>query len=122
MQTSERRMRSILDASSRNNSISVQSLVSNNKMEIQSVIVSKPYPVSTNSTTSTYRGIGHSIARLAESENNDNQLATNHAQFYGNSRIQIPLIIITNNFHAIVILCDAFVIAVLFWYLLQSVI
>ncbi|XP_026824235.1 protein capicua homolog isoform X2 [Ooceraea biroi] len=72
----------ITDAGSRNNSISVQSLVSNNKMEIQSVIVSKPYPVSTNSTTSTYRGIGHSIARLAESENNDNQLAANHAQFY----------------------------------------
>lgn len=59
-------------------------MVSNNKMEIQSVIVSKPYPVSTNSTTSTYRGIGHSIARLAESENNDNQLVANHAQFYGN--------------------------------------
>ncbi|XP_011053409.1 PREDICTED: putative transcription factor capicua isoform X2 [Acromyrmex echinatior] len=73
------------DAGSRNNSISVQSLVSNNKMEIQSVIVSKPYPaaLSTISTTSTYRGIGHSIARLAESENNnDSQLATNHTQFY----------------------------------------
>lgn len=74
----------ITDANNRNNSISVQNLVPNNKMEIQSVIVSKPYPVSTNSTTSTYRGIGHSIARLAESENSDNQLATNHAQFYGN--------------------------------------
>ncbi|XP_032676177.1 protein capicua homolog isoform X5 [Odontomachus brunneus] len=72
----------ISDAGNRNNSISVQNLVPNNKMEIQSVIVSKPYPVSTNSTTSTYRGIGHSIARLAESENSDNQLATNHAQFY----------------------------------------
>ncbi|XP_011629642.1 putative transcription factor capicua isoform X2 [Pogonomyrmex barbatus] len=74
----------ITDAGSRNNSISVQSLASNNKMEIQSVIVSKPYPatLSTVSNTSTYRGIGHSIARLAESENNDNQLATNHAQFY----------------------------------------
>ncbi|XP_011878026.1 PREDICTED: putative transcription factor capicua isoform X4 [Vollenhovia emeryi] len=74
----------ITDAGSRNNSISVQSLVSNNKMEIQSVIVSKPYStaLSTISTTSTYRGIGHSIARLAESENSDNQLATNHTQFY----------------------------------------
>jgi hypothetical protein len=119
MRTCERRIHSVVDASSRNNSISVQSLVSNNKMEIQSVIVSKPYPVSTNSTTSTYRGIGHSIARLAESENNDNQLATNHAQFYGNSRML--LIIITNNFHAID-MCDAFVIAILFYYLLQSVI
>ncbi|XP_020282979.1 putative transcription factor capicua isoform X3 [Pseudomyrmex gracilis] len=75
----------ITDAGSRNNSISVQSMVSNNKMEIQSVIVSKPYPVSTNSTTSTYRGIGHSIARLAESENNDNQLVANHAQFYASN-------------------------------------
>lgn len=75
----------IIDAGSRNNSVSVQSLVSNNKMEIQSVIVSKPYTVSTNSTTSAYRGhIGHSVARLAEPENSDNQLATNHAQFYGN--------------------------------------
>ncbi|KAL0123954.1 hypothetical protein PUN28_006048 [Cardiocondyla obscurior] len=74
----------ISDAGSRNNSISVQSLVSNNKMEIQSVIVSKPYStaLSTISTTSSYRGIGHSIARLAESENSDNQLATNHTQFY----------------------------------------
>ncbi|XP_071650429.1 uncharacterized protein Cic isoform X3 [Temnothorax longispinosus] len=74
----------ISDASSRNNSISVQSLVSNNKMEIQSVIVSKPYSAAlpTISTTSSYRGIGHSIARLAESENSDNQLATNHTQFY----------------------------------------
>lgn len=67
----------------------MQNLVSNNKMEIQSVIVSKSYPVSTNSTTSTYgRGTGHSIARLAGSENNnlnDNQQTiTNHAQFYGN--------------------------------------
>jgi len=55
-------------------------------MEIQSVIVSKPYStaLSTISTTSTYRGIGHSIARLAESENSDNQLTTNHTQFYGN--------------------------------------
>lgn len=78
------------DAGNRNNSISVQSLVPNNKIqEIQSVIVSKPYSVSTNSTTSTYRGIGHSIARLAESENNDNQLTTNHAQFYGNLYIDI---------------------------------
>ena len=48
-------------------------------METQSVIVSKPYPVSTTSTTSTYRGIGHSITRLAEPEKNEN----NHAQFYG---------------------------------------
>lgn len=50
------------------------------------MIVSKPYSttLSTISTTSTYRGIGHSIARLAESENSDNQLATNHTQFYGN--------------------------------------
>ncbi|XP_070150484.1 protein capicua homolog isoform X2 [Polyergus mexicanus] len=74
----------ITDAGNRNNSIPVQNLVSNNKMEIQSVIVSKSYPVSTNSTTSTYgRGTGHSIARLAGSENNDNQQAiTNHAQFY----------------------------------------
>lgn len=65
----------------------MQNLVSNNKMEIQSVIVSKPYSaatLSTISTTSSYRGIGHSIARLAESENSDNQLATNHTQFYGN--------------------------------------
>jgi len=53
-------------------------------MEIQSVIVSKPYSATLSTTTSTYRGIGHSIARLAESENNDNQLATNHTQFYGN--------------------------------------
>ncbi|EFN68385.1 Putative transcription factor capicua [Camponotus floridanus] len=77
----------ISDASSRNNSIPMQNLVPNNKMEIQSVIVSKSYPVSTNSTTSTYgRGTGHSIARLAGSENNnlnDNQQTiTNHAQFY----------------------------------------
>ncbi|XP_011703161.1 PREDICTED: protein capicua homolog isoform X4 [Wasmannia auropunctata] len=75
----------ITDAGSRSNSISVQSLVSNNKMEIQSVIVSKPpysTALSTISTTSTYRGIGHSIARLAESENSDNQLATNQTQFY----------------------------------------
>ncbi|XP_025993215.1 putative transcription factor capicua isoform X2 [Solenopsis invicta] len=71
-------------AGSRNNSVPMQNLVSNNKTEIQSVIVSKPYStaLSTISTTSTYRGIGHSIARLAESENNDNQLATNHTQFY----------------------------------------
>lgn len=82
----ERIRNSIADAGNRNNSIPVQNLVPNNKMEIQSVIVSKPYPVSTNSTTSTYRGIGHSIARLAESENSDNQLAAaNHAQFYGNT-------------------------------------
>ncbi|KAL6430569.1 hypothetical protein ACFW04_007861 [Cataglyphis niger] len=74
----------ITDAGSRNNSIPVQNLVSNNKMEIQSVIVSKSYPVSTNSTTSTYgRATSHSIARLAGSENNDNQQTiTNHAQFY----------------------------------------
>ncbi|XP_072750573.1 uncharacterized protein Cic isoform X2 [Anoplolepis gracilipes] len=72
----------ITDAGSRNNSISMQNLVSNNK-EIQSVIVSKSYPVSTNSTTSTYgRGNAHSIARLAGSENNDNQAITNNAQFY----------------------------------------
>jgi len=61
-------------------------------MEIQSVIVSKPYPaaLSTISTTSTYRGIGHSIARLAESENNnDSQLATNHTQFYGNLSVNL---------------------------------
>ncbi|XP_067209747.1 protein capicua homolog isoform X3 [Linepithema humile] len=71
----------ITDTNGRNNSIPVQNLVSN-KMEIQSVIVTKPYPVSTNSsTTSTYRGgFGHSIARLAESD--DNQPTTNHAQFY----------------------------------------
>ncbi|XP_025157764.1 putative transcription factor capicua isoform X4 [Harpegnathos saltator] len=76
----------ISDAGNRNNSISVQNLVPNNKMEIQSVIVSKPYPVSTNSTTSTYRGHGgHSIARLTEPENSDNQLTTNHAQFYGSN-------------------------------------
>lgn len=74
----------------------MQNLVSNNKMEIQSVIVSKSYPVSTNSTTSTYgRGTGHSIARLAGSENNnlnDNQQTiTNHAQFYGNIFIYMNL-------------------------------
>ncbi|XP_012530902.1 putative transcription factor capicua isoform X3 [Monomorium pharaonis] len=70
-------------ALSRNNLVSVQNLVSNNKMETQSVIVSKPYSttLSTISPT-TYRGINHSIARLAEPENNDNQLTTNHTQFY----------------------------------------
>ena len=41
--------------------------------------ICKPYPVSTTSTTSTYRGLGHSITRLAEPEKNEN----NHAQFYG---------------------------------------
>lgn len=60
------------------------------------MIVSKSYPVSTNSTTSTYgRGTGHSIARLAGSENNnlnDNQQTiTNHAQFYGNIFIYMNL-------------------------------
>ncbi|XP_076237685.1 putative transcription factor capicua isoform X6 [Calliopsis andreniformis] len=68
------------DAGNRN--ISSQGLVSGNKMETQSVIVSKPYSVSTTSTTSTYRGIGHPIARLAEPEKNENQVGTNHAQFY----------------------------------------
>lgn len=71
----------ILDAGSRN--ISSQNLISGTKVEAQSVIVSKHYPVSTNSTTSPYRGISHSIARLAESDKNDTQLASNHAQFYG---------------------------------------
>ncbi|KAG7206273.1 hypothetical protein KM043_003656 [Ampulex compressa] len=70
----------ISDAGNRN--ISVQSLVSNSKMETQSVIVTKPYSGTTTSTTSTYRGIGHSIARLAEPEKNDHQMGTNHAQFY----------------------------------------
>lgn len=71
----------IIDAGNRN--ISSQGLVSGNKMETQSVIVSKPYSVSTTSTTSTYRGIGHSITRLAESEKGENQVGNNHAQFYG---------------------------------------
>ncbi|XP_076750311.1 putative transcription factor capicua isoform X6 [Xylocopa sonorina] len=70
----------ISDAGNRN--ISSQGLVSGNKMETQSVIVSKPYSVSTTPTTSTYRGIGHPIARLAELEKNENQIGTNHAQFY----------------------------------------
>ncbi|XP_060817869.1 putative transcription factor capicua isoform X3 [Bombus pascuorum] len=70
----------ISDAGNRN--ISSQGLVSGNKMETQSVIVSKPYSVSTTSTTSTYRGIGHSITRLAESEKSENQVGNNHAQFY----------------------------------------
>lgn len=70
-----------VDAGNRN--ISSQGLVSGIKMETQSVIVSKPYSVSTTSTTSNYRGIGHPIARLAESEKNENQTGTNHAQFYG---------------------------------------
>ncbi|CAL7948398.1 unnamed protein product [Xylocopa violacea] len=70
----------ISDAGNRN--ISSQGLVSGNKMETQSVIVSKPYSVSTTPTTSTYRGIGHPIARLAELEKNENQMGTNHAQFY----------------------------------------
>ncbi|XP_076636085.1 putative transcription factor capicua isoform X1 [Colletes latitarsis] len=69
----------ISDAGNRN--ISAQGLVSN-KLETQSVIVSKPYSVSTTSTTSTYRGIGHPIARLAEPEKNENQVGNNHAQFY----------------------------------------
>ncbi|XP_066597113.1 protein capicua homolog isoform X2 [Prorops nasuta] len=68
------------DAGNRN--ISVQNLIPSNKVEAQSVIVSKPYPVSTNANTPTYHGIGHSIARLAESEKTDNQISTNHAQFY----------------------------------------
>ncbi|XP_015429476.1 PREDICTED: putative transcription factor capicua isoform X3 [Dufourea novaeangliae] len=70
----------ISDAGNRN--ISSQGLVSGNKMETHSVIVSKPYSVSTTSTTSTYRGIGHPVARLAESEKNENQVGNNHAQFY----------------------------------------
>ncbi|XP_029031928.2 putative transcription factor capicua isoform X3 [Osmia bicornis bicornis] len=70
----------ISDAGNRN--ISSQGLVSSNKMETQSVIVSKSYPVSTTSTTSNYRGIGHPIARLAEPEKNENQVGNNHAQFY----------------------------------------
>nr|XP_033330667.1 putative transcription factor capicua isoform X4 [Megalopta genalis] len=70
----------ISDAGNRN--ISSQGLVSGNKMETQSVIVSKPYSVSTTSTTSSYRGIGHPITRLAEPEKNENQVGSNHAQFY----------------------------------------
>ncbi|XP_061927814.1 putative transcription factor capicua isoform X12 [Apis cerana] len=70
----------ISDAGNRN--ISSQALVSGNKMETQSVIVTKPYSVPTTSTTSTYRGIGHPIARLAEPEKNENQIGNNHAQFY----------------------------------------
>ncbi|XP_053974368.1 putative transcription factor capicua isoform X4 [Hylaeus anthracinus] len=70
----------ISDAGNRN--IPAQGLVSGNKLETQSVIVSKPYSVSTTSTTSTYRGIGHPIARLAEPEKNENQVGNNHAQFY----------------------------------------
>ncbi|XP_076650659.1 putative transcription factor capicua isoform X1 [Halictus rubicundus] len=70
----------ISDAGNRN--ISSQCLASGNKMETQSVIVSKPYSISTTSTTSTYRGIGHPIARLAEPEKNENQVGNNHAQFY----------------------------------------
>nr|XP_012147638.1 PREDICTED: protein capicua homolog isoform X2 [Megachile rotundata] len=71
----------ISDAGNRN--ISSQGLISNNKMETQSVIVSKSYSVSTTpSTTSNYRGIGHPIARLAEPEKNENQVGNNHAQFY----------------------------------------
>nr|XP_031836030.1 putative transcription factor capicua isoform X2 [Nomia melanderi] len=70
----------ISDAGNRN--IPSQGLISGNKMETQSVIVSKPYSVSTTSTTSTYRGIGHPIARLAEPEKNENQVGNNHAQFY----------------------------------------
>jgi len=71
-------------------------------MEIQSVIVSKPYSATLSTTTSTYRGIGHSIARLAESENNDNQLATN--QFYGNPSefvytSHLYIVIIHRNFY-----------------------
>lgn len=54
-------------------------------METQSVIVTKPYSIPTTSTTSTYRGIGHPIARLAEPEKNENQIGNNHAQFYGKS-------------------------------------
>ncbi|XP_076675835.1 putative transcription factor capicua isoform X9 [Andrena cerasifolii] len=70
----------ISDAGNRN--IPSQGLIPGNKMETQSVIVSKPYSVSTTSTTSTYRGIGHPIARLAEPEKIENQVGTNHAQFY----------------------------------------
>nr|XP_050864104.1 protein capicua homolog isoform X2 [Vespula vulgaris] len=73
----------ISDAGSRN--ISSQNLISGTKVEAQSVIVSKHYPVSTNSTTSPYRGISHSIARLAESDKNDTQIVSNHAQFYGSN-------------------------------------
>ncbi|XP_026669551.1 putative transcription factor capicua isoform X6 [Ceratina calcarata] len=70
----------ISDAGNRN--ISSQGLISGNKMETQSVIVSKPYPVSTSSTTSTYRGMSHPITRLADSEKNENQIGNNHAKFY----------------------------------------
>ncbi|XP_033211435.1 protein capicua homolog isoform X4 [Belonocnema kinseyi] len=74
----------ISDASGRN--ISLQNLIPGSKVESHGVIVSKSYPATTtNPSTPSYRGIGHSIARLAESEKNDIQMSTNHNQTYANN-------------------------------------
>lgn len=49
------------------------------KVENHSVIVSKAYTnSSSNPSTPSYRGFGHSITRLTETEKSDNQPITNH--------------------------------------------
>ena len=65
-----------------NRNMTMQTLVSGNKVEAPSVIVAKSYAVTTsNPSTPSHRGIGHSIARLAETEKKDNSMS-NHVQFY----------------------------------------
>lgn len=60
----------------------MQNLVAGNKVETPSVIVAKSYPVTTsNPSTPSHRGIGHSIARLAETDKKENPLP-NHVPFY----------------------------------------
>ncbi|XP_063980469.1 protein capicua homolog isoform X3 [Diachasmimorpha longicaudata] len=70
-----------------NRNITIQNLVPGNKVDTPSVIVTKSYSVTTSCpSTPSYRGIGHSIARLAESEKKENPVVTNHAHFYEQER------------------------------------
>ncbi|KAK0169787.1 hypothetical protein PV328_010428 [Microctonus aethiopoides] len=71
--------------------IAVQNLVASTKVETPSVIVTKSHLITTsNPSTPSYRDIGHSIARLAESENKDNSISSSSSNniqlFVSNSK------------------------------------